>query len=409
MYPREEPGGVKVMGIRLSQEAQLLLLCARTQVNEAGVAQIQDLLREDLDWDAWIILAHRQGILPLVTGTLRQYGSAQVPSPVMEQLRQQAQGVAMRNLLLAHELTSILKTFKAAQVLALPFKGPTLALLAYGNVALRQFIDLDILVPRSQIRLAKQILVESGYHTKLILSEQEEEDYLQTQLGYDFFHPHCQISVELHWNLLQRWLSYPARVEEIWEDPQRVELLGTPVHTLAIHHLLPYLCAHATKHGWTELKWICDVAELLRRHPDLDWDRILAQAEALRSLRMLLLGLGLSRDLLGVSLPEEIDRVIQEDAKVPHLIDLAQQQLFQRSILPGSWQEHLFFLQAREQFQDRWVYLSHLGRLTLQPSSADRSWVPLPKSLEFLYLLLRPFRVLVQSISGQRIGGPNQG
>ncbi len=392
------------MGIRLSQEAQLLLLCARSHVNEEAVAQIQALLQGDLNWWSWITMAHRQGILPFVSDTLRQHGSSQVPDSVQEQLCQQAQGVAMRNLLLTHELTSILKIFEAAQVLALPFKGPTLASLAYGNVALRQFIDLDILVPRSQIRLAKQLLMEMGYQTKLSFTEQQEEDYLQTQLGYDFFEPYRRISVELHWNLLQRWLSYPARLEEIWDRPQPVELMGTAVHTLAIHHLLPYLCAHATKHGWTELKWICDVAELIRHHPELDWDRSLGQAESLRSLRMMLLGLGLAQHLLGAYLPPEVEARVQADPMVPVLIRRVEIQLFAQPLQHGSWQEHLFFLRSREHFEDRRVYMTHLVRLATQPSEADRRWAPLPPSLAFLYLLLRPFRVLSQSILGRHGG-----
>ncbi len=388
----------KVMEIRLSQEAQLVLLCARTQATQAEIAQIQHLAQTDIHWDPLMRMADKQGILPLVTGALKKHCSDLLPPEVQTRMLQRSQSVVMRNLWLTQELVSVLKVFKSAQVLALPFKGPTLAALAYGDIGLRQFVDLDILIPRDQIRSAKQLLLESGYQTRLSLSEQEEECYLQTQLGYDFFDAHRRLSVELHWNLLQRWLSYPVRVEEIWEDPQPLQVAGMNVHTLATHHLLPYLCAHATKHGWTELKWICDVAELIRHQPDLDWDRIVGQAESLRSLRMLLLGLGLAQHLLGTSLPQEIEARIQADAMVPVLIREVESQLFVKSMQSGSWHEHLFFLRSREHFEDRRVYLTHLGRLTLQPSDADRRWAPLPPSLAFLYLLLRPFRVLIQSI-----------
>ena len=395
----------KVMGIHLSQETQLLLLCARTQVTQAEATQIKSLAQTPIHWDHLMATAHKQGVLPLVTSTLRQHSGNLLPPPVQELMTQRSQSVAMRNLWLTQELISVLKAFKSAHILALPFKGPTLATLAYGGIALRQFLDLDILIPRHQIPLAKQLLLESGYQTKLSLSAQEEENYLHTQLGYDFFDARRGLSVELHWNLLQRWLSYPSRVDEIWEQPQPIQMTGMKVHTLATHHLLPYLCAHATKHGWMELKWICDVAELIRHHPDLDWDRILGQAESLRSLRMLLLGLGLAQHLLGTQLPQEIEARIQADATVPVLVREVETRLFAKPAQPGSWQEHLFFLRSREHLEDRRIYLSHLVRLALEPSDADRSWAPLPPSLGFLYLLLRPFRVLLRSIVDRHHGG----
>src|SRR3712207_8653927 len=35
------------------------------------------------------------------------------------------------------------------------------------------------------------------------------------------------------------------------------------------------LCVHGTKHIWGRLSWICDVAELLRTQPDMDWEYVL--------------------------------------------------------------------------------------------------------------------------------------
>lgn len=390
------------MEIPLSQEVQLLLLCARTQVSREAVQQIQHLVAQDLNWEQVISMAARQGVLPLVTSTLKRCVSDSLPQGVYARLIGQSQHVAMRNLMLTHELVSIVKRFEKAQIWALPFKGPTLSALAYGNVAMRQFIDLDILVPRDQMLQARQLLLDDGYRTKVTMSGVEEEQFLHTQLGYDFWNPQKGVSVELHWNLLQRWLSYPARTQELWEHPLQVELAETTVYTLDLYHLLPYLCAHATKHRWSELKWICDVAELIQMHPNLDWDRILGQAEALRSLRMLLVGLGLAEDLLGATLPDAVSEHVKRNRAVSLLLREAKKQLCSNPILPGSWQESLFFLRSREHLTDRWVYLSHLAQLTLAPSSTDRRWMPLPEFLNHLYLVVRPLRFIVQFLSGSR-------
>ena len=51
---------------------------------------------------------------------------------------------------------------------------------------------------------------------------------------------------------------------------------GTDVSSLAMENLLWLLCVHATKHKWARLSWICDVAELLRSQPQLNWEKVIA-------------------------------------------------------------------------------------------------------------------------------------
>src|SRR5437870_4666302 len=60
--------------------------------------------------------------------------------------REERQRNARRNLLMLRELLEVLDLFAEHSVPALPYKGPILAAVEYGNVSLRTFCDLDILV-----------------------------------------------------------------------------------------------------------------------------------------------------------------------------------------------------------------------------------------------------------------------
>jgi hypothetical protein len=77
---------------------------------------------------------------------------------------------------MAAELSRILRTLEAGGVTALAFKGPTLALLAYGNLALRDSADLDFLVPHHQLASAIEIPSADGYYKK---SPRFHVDYFQ--------------------------------------------------------------------------------------------------------------------------------------------------------------------------------------------------------------------------------------
>ncbi|MBC6423235.1 MAG: nucleotidyltransferase family protein [Hormoscilla sp. SP5CHS1] len=108
----------------------------------------------------------------------------------------------------------------------------------------------------------------------------------------------------------------------MWENCDRVLLGKNKVDTLSKENLLLYLCAHSAKHNCSYLNWICDLAELLSSHPDMDWELILSRTGKLGTRRMLFLGLALARDLLGAMLPSQISQQIESS---PEIIALSRQ------------------------------------------------------------------------------------
>ena len=69
-----------------------------------------------------------------------------LPSAIELSLHSSYETNLRRSLWFAGELARILTGFERAQVKAIPYKGPTLAQLVYGDLGLRSFSDLDFLV-----------------------------------------------------------------------------------------------------------------------------------------------------------------------------------------------------------------------------------------------------------------------
>jgi hypothetical protein len=93
---------------------------------------------------------------------------------------------------------------------------------------------------------------------------------------------------------------------------------GQRVRGMAPEELLIVLCVHGSKHAWERLKWVADVAELLRAHR-LDWQRVFSTATKWKCRRMLLLGLALADRLMKIPLPPDILSAISADHDVPVL------------------------------------------------------------------------------------------
>src|SRR5215210_4865854 len=144
-------------------EDELLLCCARTSRSPEIAARIRALVQEGIDWEYLILTAHLHGVAPLLYWHLHVARSDAVPESVLNHLRDHFHANSLRNLSLTGELLRILRAFRAHGVDAVPYKGPALAASAYSNLALREFIDLDIMVRRQDVQKAKESLAFLGY------------------------------------------------------------------------------------------------------------------------------------------------------------------------------------------------------------------------------------------------------
>jgi len=383
-------------------EAELLLCCARTCLDAESAERIRDLLQEDIDWAYLIQTALRHGVMPLLSRSLYTVCPEAVPRAILDQLRDHFRANTLRNFFMTEELLKLLNLLEAHGTPAIPYKGPILAASVYGDLSLRQFSDLDILVRQQHVPRAKELLISQGYQPQTQLNGAQETAYLPSHREYKFVRDDGRVRVELHWRIAAHWQipsSFPLDPEHLWERNEQVSLAGATVRNLSPEDLLLILCVHGSHHHWERLEWICDVAELIRVHQGMDWRQVIEQASRLGSERMLFLGLFLANDLLRTALPEEVVQRLQADPVVKSLAAQVREWLFREA--DGGLElseESTFFIRMRERLWDRvpyyLLYLCAYLRTAMTPNVKDRALLPLPGFLSFLYHLLRPIRLV---------------
>jgi len=310
----------------------------------------------------------------------------------------------MRNRFRSSELLKLLSLLEAHGIPAIPYKGPIMAASVYGDLALRQFSDLDILAHERDIPRAKELLLSQGYRPHIQLSGEQEATYLRSHREYQFVRDDGRVRVELQWRLTAHWQimsSFPLDFENSWHRLRTVSLVGTTVRTLAPEDLLLFLCVHGSSHMWRRLSWLCDVAELVRAHQEMDWERLMERVRILGSERMLLIGLFLASDLLGTTLPEGIHQKVRAAPVVQSLAGQVDEWLFrQADDSIGLLEESYFFVRIRERPRHRvpyfLLYLRVYLRTAVTPNAKDRECLPLPEFLSPLYFLIRPVRLVVE-------------
>lgn len=383
----------------LTPEIDFILACSRVKMTLAARERLLRLLEGPLDWSRILSIATLHRLRPLLFKHLKSMGkAAAVPSAVWASIEQHATHTIRRNFVLTNELARLLKAFREAGIEAIPFKGPIVAMRAYGNLGLRAFHDLDILLHREDMLKAKKLLLGLGYKAPWKQNDVWEEQHIETQLGCDFVSANGIVNVELHWSFIQKWLSYEIDPAEVWSRAENYEVLGERTQVVAFEDLLPFLCAHGAKHHWERLFWIVDIAEIVSAEPRIGWEQILKQTAANGSWRILALGLYLAQNLIEAPLPSEVATAINSDPGVGKLARQVGTWLFNEDhrLKSGSWPETQFYLLSKENWVDRFAYVQHLARINLAPSDKDLAFVKLPKPLNFLYPAIRPVRWLAR-------------
>ena len=375
-------------------EHELLLCCVRPQIDSQVRDRIRSLVVESLDWEYLFLIARRHSVVALLYYGLQETAADLVPVQHYQRLQKYFQENAARNVVLNAELCRLLALLAENGIEAIPYKGPVLALFAYNNLALRRFVDLDVMVRKEDATKSIDLLLADGYEVSKSVGISQRKVLLQTQHNLQLHRSNRQMIVELHWEVASQLFVSSVQADDLWSGLVPLEIDRTTVKTLSADDLVFSLSVHALRHVWEKLLWICDLAWIINRY-DLNWSVLLQRARSTKIERNFLLGLQLCRRLLGIALPEQVVQQIERDSSIDKLADVVIQFLLSGTEhVPSSSLQHLKFnLMVRPSWPARARYFRHI----LNPTDGDLTAVSLPGSLSFGYYLMRPFRLLFKT------------
>jgi hypothetical protein len=387
--------------IRTDKEVELLLACSRPQVDSENAKRICALQEEKMDW-AWIIKAARShGVMPLLYRHLKAACPGAVPPEIYLDLQKVYLLNTRRNLILAKELLGIIKALSEHGILAVPFKGPALSLMAYGDITYRSFSDLDIMVHRDDVLLAKDILISRGYKPQVSFTAKQEQNILKNVCEYNFIRENPSLLVEIHWRFHTDYYSVPAS-DGIWSRLESITLEGVPIPSFSANDLVLVLGSHAARHEWATMKFVSDFAGLIS-HRQIDWDQVVSSADKMGLLKILHINLFLAQDLLAAKLPLQMIDEMDRDRSAKEIARNISEKLFSgiyNNTNGGAIAKYLFWPRTRERLRDRAKYLFLVG---FKPTQVDYDAFPLPDFLYPFYWIVRPVRLLCRYRSKKRM------
>jgi hypothetical protein len=282
------------MSSSLTLENRLILACART---DPDVNQIQDLIGRAPDWQVVLRRTEHWGLAPLVYASIRQLDSfEQVPTRVTDQLRHLYRRDTIHSVAQRELLGLSLLRFVEAGVPVIVLQGAALATLVYPAPNLRPIGDIDLLVHAHDHAQAESLLAG-------VQADYPDIPYL----GPEGIH-----QIKLHEQVLAARGSAGRRAaarlatQDAWKRAQAARIESVTTLVLSHEDLLLQLALRFSASGRVDghVRALCDIRETCARYgSEIDWGRLVMQAEGYQVAKQLAYALGMAGALAGAAVP----------------------------------------------------------------------------------------------------------
>jgi len=268
-------------------EQELLLRAALWRGADALAAWEE--WREQVDLDA--IDPGSKRLLPQLYFNLR---AQRITHPWMEKFKEVYRTAWLENQKHFERAAPALRALNAAGIPTIALKGAALIAHYYKDFGVRPIGDFDVLVPTPQRAAATAILIQLGW---------TKREYVPIYNSCAFAHANGG-EIDLHWHLLSECLDANADAD-FWQGAISARVGDVPMSILNSADMLLHICVHGFRWNATPpIRWVADALTIFNSAPDdLDWERLIAQAQKRELVLVMRHALGYLRDEMNAPVP----------------------------------------------------------------------------------------------------------
>jgi hypothetical protein len=383
------PSDASVAACTRERTWRLLIACARHAAGLTSATEVRDVATAIDDWTHVERRASAHGLVPWLGRALAQGDGA--VSDGHASILAAANASAGRTLAQVRRLGELVGALAEIGVTALPYKGPVLSLQLYGDLALRQSVDLDLVVPFDTYDVARAALLRRGLPPRWGHSARQERT-LFAWLGHAPFGKGDDF-VELHWRFADRRFPFALDARDVLRRAQQARVAGRMLPLMAADDLLAVLSMHAARHLFERLEWVSGVTRLLVAAP-VDPANLMARAHALRARRTLAVSVHVAALLLDFPLDDTWRRALAEDRDAEPLAERMVRELAAHELRDAPWPDGAALVRRYGELVDTrmdraWLFV----HAALDPTTKDQEAVALPDALAPLHRVIRPLRL----------------
>ncbi len=250
------------------------------------------------EWETILDQATPHGLMHLLQGF------PGLPASLEERVHQECLSITARNLALAGELRTLLRTFRDQRIPCLPLRGLALAERLYGSVPSLPMGDIDLFVRKEDLRRVQALFQALGF------SEMDRRPGFASAFSYTlkfFVERSLMVIVEPHWSIAYPPFTDRLDMEVVWSRCVPARVVGEQTLSLGREDLLVHLCLHLTHRDDAPFLWIYELDRYLRQESDaMRWDLVLSMSREAGVERLVGRALDEAVTKLGAPVPTDV-------------------------------------------------------------------------------------------------------
>jgi len=293
----------------MSPQDHIILLSAKIHPSMKELETLKAQLALVADWDEVVLNVIERGMGPLFYTKLSKLSNHTFIADVnKEQLKQIYYWTLSRGMLMYSVFTKAVKALNANGIKVIVLKGAYLSEKLYGDIALRQFSDIDLLVNEEFGVKCIKILEQIGFKP----FGNSVYDMIREHTGIVHYLPMVLngVSIEIHIRLHLKSNNYNIKVNEFIASAIPVNISDVNVYALNTYDLLIHLCVHLDTHfakGGIQFNGFSDIVNVVDIYgADIDWCDFIESCRNHECEKVVFKYLYIAFKYFNVTIPEQI-------------------------------------------------------------------------------------------------------
>ena len=255
------------------------------------------------EWADACACAKQHGLAANLFHALNPYKQdVKMPTEIYADLQRVFFISAARNMRLYEELERLLHTLNLKNIPVVLLKGAHLAEAVYDNIALRDMVDIDLLIRDCDLEQTDDTLVGHGAHPHM-------KHRVKGLKGKHFTYslPATNVYLEVHWDLFSGAVN-TISAPQVWCRLTPLRIGSEKTWGFKPEDLIPYLCLHMADHMHDlRLRMIYDLDVVIRFQGDtLDWRQTVNTIKDWNGSAATYVFLSIASDFFKTPIPEDV-------------------------------------------------------------------------------------------------------
>jgi len=279
----------------VTPEDTIVCLCARQHFDGNHRRQVAGICQDrKIRWNAVFHTAEQHGVSPLVLASLKKCGEELgIPSEVLASFKRSAVHSVFVQERTTEVLTEVLALFARKGIDLMLVKGAALSRVVYAQPWYTRFADIDLIINAGREEIGE---ADRGEIIATLEGFNDHPGRFQLHIEYDFLAHHDVTMNDL----------LPVDSQRVWHEARRIRIGEHDAFVMAPEDMVIAACVNSCRHRFFRLKSLCDIAEIIERFPDLDWDALISKARQYECNTILYTAFVVAQMTLGCSLPDRL-------------------------------------------------------------------------------------------------------